>query len=72
MKWPSDFGQIDWPKRMPSNLGLKYPTAGHARSATPEEHLNLETAVQPKETKEAKGFEGFTQTRTHTCRVKGA
>ncbi len=30
---------------------------------------SLETAVQPKEAKE---FEGFTQTRTLTCRVNGA
>jgi len=34
--------------------------------------FTLETAVQPKETKEAKEFEGIAQTRTLTCRVNGA
>ena len=33
--------------------------------------LTLKTAVQPKETKEAKEFEGLTQTRPPICRVNG-
>ena len=33
--------------------------------------MNLKTAVQPKETKEAKEFEGLTQTRPPTYRVNG-
>ena len=33
--------------------------------------LTLKAALQPKETKEAKEFEGFTRTRPPTCRVNG-
>ena len=40
--------------------------------STHKQEFILETAVQPKERKETKEFEGFTQTRTHTCRVNGA
>ena len=47
------------------------PLLGGARAGFMES-ITLETAVQPKETKEAKEFEGFTQTRTLTCRVNGA
>ncbi len=36
-----------------------------------ESPMNLETAIQPKKTKEAKKFDGFTQTRPLTCRVNG-